>query len=243
MRLGRSVAQTPASSRSFYWCQTSIYHEHGDGYWGQCVWRIAETGGVVQPLSGAWRLKGELPRRLEVSPLKTEDTGGAFQQAACLVALSASSQEDGDYLWTIRRAVVRKPPGRKSFLDPEPLVEVQMSLKQSHAGGVFRRQQRDMDLVAHGMSQGLEDLERAWVHLQGASEDLEEVLAKDRVLEAHKEMSQAVTHPLGHALRLLGARFNDLENKKRNHLAFSTANRTLSHYIRQTLIGFDSKSN
>ena len=66
-----------------------------------------------------------------------------------------------------------------------------------------------MDLVAHGMSQGLEHLERAWVHLQGASEDLEEVLAKDRVLEAHKEMSQAATRPLGHALRLLGARFNE----------------------------------
>ena len=33
----------------------------------------------------------------------------------------------------------------KPFLDPEPPVEVQVSLKQSHACGVFRRQQRDMD--------------------------------------------------------------------------------------------------
>ena len=85
-----------------------------------------------------------------------------------------------------------------------------MSLKQSQAGGVFRRQQRDMDLVAHALSTGLEDLERASVHIQRASEDLEEGPAEDRVLEANKEMYQAARHPLGHALRLLEARFNDL---------------------------------
>ena len=43
-----------------------------------------------------------------------------------------------------------------------------MALKQSQAGGVFRRQQRDMDLVAHALSTGLEDLERASVHIQRA---------------------------------------------------------------------------
>ena len=59
-------------------------------------------------------------------------------------------------------------------------------------------------------------------------------------------MSQAATHPLGHALRLLGARFNDLGHKRKNHLASSTADMTLSHYIRyilQTPIGFDSMLN
>ena len=49
-----------------------------------------------------------------------------------------------------------------------------MSLRQSQAGGVFRRQQA---LVAHALSTGLKDLERASVHIQRASEDLEEGLA------------------------------------------------------------------
>ena len=119
-------------------------------------------------------------------------------------------------------------------------------LKQRQSGGVFLRQQRDRDLVGHDLSTGLEDLEKASVHLQRASEDLEEGPGKDRVLETHKEMSQAATHPLGHTLRLLGARFNDVGHKRMNHLASSTADRTLSHYIlyiRQTAIGFDSMLN
>ena len=62
----------------------------------------------------------------------------------------------------------------KPFLDPEPPVEVQVSLKQSHACGVFRRQQRDMVLLAHALSTGSKDLKRASVHIQQASEDLEE---------------------------------------------------------------------
>ena len=37
-------------------------------------------------------------------------------------------------------------PDAKPFLDPEPPVEIQMLLRQSQAGGVFRRQQRDMAL-------------------------------------------------------------------------------------------------
>ena len=49
-----------------------------------------------------------------------------------------------------------------------------MSLKQSQAGDVFSRQQREMALVAHALSTELKVLERASVHIQRASEDLEE---------------------------------------------------------------------
>ena len=96
----------------------------------------------------------------------------------------------------------------------------------------FRGQQRDMGLIAHALLTGLKDLERASVHLQRATEDLEEGPAKDRVMEAHKEMSQAATHPSGHTLRLLGTKFNDLGHKRRNHLASSTAERMLSYWRR-----------
>ena len=65
-------------------------------------------------------------------------------------------------------------PDAKTFLDPEPPMQVQMLLRQSQAGGVFWRQQRDMTLVTHALSTGLKDLERALVHIQRASEDLEE---------------------------------------------------------------------
>ena len=82
---------------------------------------------------------------------------------------------------TIRTDIVERlnsgHPDAKPFLDPEPPVEVQMLLRQSQAGGVFWRQQRDMALVAHALSTGLKDLERALVHIQQASEDLEEIPA------------------------------------------------------------------
>ena len=69
---------------------------------------------------------------------------------------------------TIRTDIVERlnsgHQNAKPFLDPEPPVEVQMLLRQSQAGGVFWRQQRDMAL----------DLESALVHIQRASEDLEE---------------------------------------------------------------------
>ena len=65
-------------------------------------------------------------------------------------------------------------PDAKPFLDPKPPVEVQMLLRQSQAGGVFWRQQRDMALVTHALSTGLKDLERALVHIKRESEDLEE---------------------------------------------------------------------
>ena len=81
---------------------------------------------------------------------------------------------------TIRTDIVERfysgLPDAKPFLDPEPPVVVQMSLRRSQAGGVFRRQQSDMAVVAHALSTGLKDLERASVHIQRASEDLEEGL-------------------------------------------------------------------
>ena len=110
-----------------------------------------------------------------------------------------------------------------------------MLLRQGQDGGVFWRQQRDMTLVIHALSTGLKDFERALVHIQWDSEDLEESPVSDRVLETHTEMYQAARHPMGHALRLLGARFNDLGHKRRNHLASSLADRTLSHFGRLVL--------
>ena len=128
----------------------------------------------------------------------------------------------------------------KPFLDPEPPMEVQMTAKQQLADGALRKQQRDMGLIAHALTTGLEDLERASNHLMRACDDMFDEDAKNRVLEAHKEMTQAATHPLGHALRLLASRFNDLSQKRRNHLAGSTADKVLAQQIKQTPLGFDS---
>ena len=126
-----SVGGTDTSSRSFYWCQTSIHHEHADGYWDgrQCIWGIAGAEEEVQPLSGDWRLRGVLPNWLGVSPVETEDTGGALQPAAWLVAPSARGQVDGDYPYWHSGAVVLRHPDAKPLLDTEPPdVEAQMSL-------------------------------------------------------------------------------------------------------------------
>ena len=77
---------------------------------------------------------------------------------------------------TIRTDIVERltsgHPYAKPFLDPEPPVKIQMLLRQSQAGGVFWRQRRHIGLVTHAMSTRLEDLERALVHIQRASEDL-----------------------------------------------------------------------
>ena len=66
----------------------------------------------------------------------------------------------------------------------------------------MRRHQRDMGLAAHAHTTGLEDLERASVHLLRVTEAMEDGPAKEGILESHREMTQAATHPLGHALRL-----------------------------------------
>ena len=46
-------------------------------------------------------------------------------------------------------------PLAKSFLDPEPPLEVQMSTKQQLADSAIRKHQRDMGLVAHALTTGL----------------------------------------------------------------------------------------
>ena len=100
-------------------------------------------------------------------------------------------------------------PDNKTFLNPGPPdVVVQMSLKQS-------RWCITATAERYGPSgpcsvDRTQRLRESFGHLQQDSENLEEGPIKDRVLDAHKEMSQAATHPLGHALLLLGARFNDL---------------------------------
>ena len=125
MKLGESpfetgsLGGTDTSSRSYYWCQTSIHHEHGDGYWDRrLARRIAGTRGEVQPLSRDWRLRGVLLNWLGVSPLETEDTGGAFQPVACVVAPSVRCQEDEDYTYWHRGEVLLLPPRRQAFPGP-----------------------------------------------------------------------------------------------------------------------------
>ena len=95
-------------------------------------------------------------------------------------------------------------------------------------------------LVAHALTNALEDLECASNHLMGAFYKMEDGPTKDRVRETHREMTQAATHPLGHALRLLGSRFNDLGHRRRSNLAGSTSDRVLAQHIKQTPLGFDS---
>ena len=51
------------------------------------------------------------------------------------------------------------------FLDPQPPVEVRLSVKHLQQDGAMRRHQRDMGLAAHALTTGLEELERASVCL------------------------------------------------------------------------------
>ena len=63
---------------------------------------------------------------------------------------------------------------------------------------------------------------------------------KHRVREAHRDMAQATTHPLGHSLRLLGSQLIDLGQRSCNNLAGSTNDRVLAQQSKQTPLGFDS---
>ena len=96
------------------------------------------------------------------------------------------------------------------YLDPEPPVEVRLSMKHLQQNGATRRHQRDMGLAAHALTTGLEDLERASVRLLRVIEAMEDGPAKEGILESHREMTQAATHPLGHALRLMASQFNEI---------------------------------
>ena len=59
-------------------------------------------------------------------------------------------------------------------------------------------------------------------------------------MAAHREVTQASTHPLGHALRILASKFNDVANHRRTALAMSSSDRVLSQLVKTTTLGFDS---
>ena len=97
MRLGRSVAQTPAHAPSTDARRVSITSTRmGIEMEGSAFGESLEQEERYNPFQGIDGL-GVLPNWFGVSPLETEDTGGALQPAACLVAPSARGKEDGDY--------------------------------------------------------------------------------------------------------------------------------------------------
>ena len=108
------------------------------------------------------------------------------------------------------------------------------------ADATLRQRQKDFGIIAHALTTGLDDLEGASKHLLSAVDDLEEGPIKDRILEAHREVTQASTHPLGHALRILASKYNDVANQKRTALAMTSSDSVLSQLIKTTPLGFDS---
>ena len=96
------------------------------------------------------------------------------------------------------------------FLDPEPPVDVRLSMKHLQQDGATRRHQKDLGLAAHALTTGLEDLERPSVRLLRATEAMEDGPANEGILESHREVTQAATHPLGHAIRLMASQFNEI---------------------------------
>ena len=105
---------------------------------------------------------------------------------------------------------------------------------------MLRRQQKDLGLITHALATGLNDLEGASTYFLSAVEEIEEGSVRERLLHAHREMTQASTHPLEHALRMLGSRFNDLANKRRQNLALSMSDKMLAQQIKTTPPGYDS---
>ena len=101
---------------------------------------------------------------------------------------------------------------------------------------VLRRQQRELGLIAHALTTGLNDLEGASTHFLSAVEEIGEGPVRERLLQAHREMTQASTH----ALRMLGSRFNDAANKRRQNLALPISDKMLAQQIRAAPLGYDS---
>ena len=131
-------------------------------------------------------------------------------------------------------------PAAKPFIDSEAPMEIPTSSRFQAADGLLRRTQRDMGVIAHALTTGLDDLEGAANHLISATNELEEGPVKDRLLQAHREVTQASTHPLGHALRIIASKFNDIANQRRAALASTTNDQVLAQQIRATPLGFDS---
>ena len=101
-----------------------------------------------------------------------------------------------------------------------------------------------MSLVAHAITTGLEDLEGASAHPLSTDEEMTDGPVKDRLMQAHREVTHTPTHtsthPLGHALRLLGSKFNDLASKRKNLLSLTVQDKMLGQQIRSTPLWYDS---
>ena len=112
----------------------------------------------------------------------------------------------------IAEKIYASDPAAKPFIDSEAPMEISTSRFQA-ADGLLRRRQRDMGVIVHALTTGLDDLEGAANHLISATNELEEGPVKDRLLQAHREVTQASTHPLDHALRIIAFKFNDIANQ------------------------------
>ena len=115
-------------------------------------------------------------------------------------------------------------------------MEVPTTLRCQTADMVLRRQQRELGLIPHALTTGLNDLEGASTHFLSAVEEIGEGPVRERLLQAHREMTQASTH----ALRMLGSRFNDAANKRRQNLALPISDKMLARKIRAAPLGYDS---
>ena len=131
-------------------------------------------------------------------------------------------------------------PAAKPFIDSEALMEIPTSSRFQATDGLLRRRQRDMGVIAHALTTSLDDLEGAANQLISANNELEEGPVKDRLLQAHKELTQASTHLLGHVLRIIASKFNDIAKQRRAALASTTNDQVLAQQIRATPLGFDS---
>ena len=122
------------------------------------------------------------------------------------------------------------------FLDPEIPAEVRLSVKHLQQDGATRRHQRDMGHALttglEALETGLEALERASGRLLRAAEAMEDGPAKEGILESHREMTQAATTPLGHALRLIVSQFNKIGQNRRANIASGTPDRILAEQIK-----------
>ena len=127
----------------------------------------------------------------------------------------------------------------KSFLDGEAM-EIPMNTKFEAADATLRRGQKDLGIITHDLTTGLDDLEGASNHLLSAVNDLEEGPVKERIMAAHSEVTQASTHHLGHAVRILASKFNDVANQRETGLAMTSSDRIISQLIKAAPLGFYS---
>ena len=132
-------------------------------------------------------------------------------------------------------------PAAKPIIDSEAPMEIPKSSRFQATDSLLRRGQRDMGVIVHALTTGLDDLEGAANDLISETDKLEEGPVKDRLLQAHKEVTQAFTHPLGHALRIIASKLNDIANQRRAALTSTTNDQVpMAQQIRATPLGFDS---